>query len=99
MVVLLVFKFHEKLLAPRLADALHALLMAARKETKDLMWKTEHLDFYLVFLDRLERLGEAVQDSGSGRTRPSRWTSTRRQSGSKQAVRKDPTQLNHSLIP
>ena len=70
MMVLLVFEFHEKLPAPRLADALRALRMAARKETKDLMWKTEHMGFYLVFLDRLERLGEAALNSGSGKDAP-----------------------------
>ena len=67
MMILLVFEFHDKLPAPRLADALHALRMAARKETKGLMWKTEHIDFYLVFLDRLERRGEAALNSGSGK--------------------------------
>lgn len=66
MMVLLVFEFQDKLSASRLADALHALRMAARKETKDLMWKSEHMGFYLVFLDRLERLGEgALGPSGS----------------------------------
>ncbi|KAH9054858.1 hypothetical protein EDB87DRAFT_1644608 [Lactarius vividus] len=60
MMVLLVFEFHDKLSSSRLADALHALRMAARKETKDLMWKGEHMGYYLVFLDRLERLGEAA---------------------------------------
>src|SRR6266404_1141022 len=34
--VLLVFEFHEKLPTSCLADALHALRMSARKETKDL---------------------------------------------------------------
>ena len=70
MMVLLVFEFHEKLPAPRLADTPHALHMAVRKETKDLMWKTEHTGFYLVFLDRLERLGEAALNSGSGKDAP-----------------------------
>jgi hypothetical protein len=60
MMVLLVFEFQEKLSGSRLADALHALRMAARKETKDLMWKSEHMGHYLVFLDRLERLGEGA---------------------------------------
>ena len=60
MMVLLVFEFQDKFSASRLADALHALRMAARKETKDLMWKSEHMGFYLVFLDRLERLGEGA---------------------------------------
>jgi hypothetical protein len=60
MMVLLVFEFQEKLSASRLADALHALRMAARKETKDLMWKSEHMGHYAVFLDRLERLGEGA---------------------------------------
>jgi hypothetical protein len=59
--------------APRLTDVLHVLRMAALKETKDPMWKGEH---YLVFLDRLERLGQAALSSG--RMRQSRWTSTRR---------------------
>ena len=67
MMTLLVFEFHEKLSPPRLADALHALRMAARKETKDLMWKGEHMGFYLVFLDRLERLGEGALNSGGGK--------------------------------
>jgi hypothetical protein len=57
---LLVFEFHDKLSPARLADALHGLRMAARKETKDLMWKGEHMGFCLVFLDRLEKLGEAA---------------------------------------
>ena len=65
MMVLLVFEFQDKLPASRLPDALHALRMAARKETKDLMWKSEHMSYYLVFLDRLERLGEAALDSSS----------------------------------
>ena len=66
MMVLLVFEFQEKLSASRLADALHALRMAARKETKDLMWKSEHMGHYVVFLDRLERLGEgALGPSGA----------------------------------
>jgi hypothetical protein len=60
MMVLLVFEFQEKMSGSRLADALHALRMAARKETKDLMWKSEHMGHYLVFLDRLERLGEGA---------------------------------------
>ena len=60
MMVLLVFEFQEKLSVLRLADALHALRMAARKETKDLMWKSEHMGHYLVFLDRLVRLGEGA---------------------------------------
>ena len=66
----MIFEFHEKLPAPRLADALHALRMAARKETKGLMWRTEHIDFYLVFLDRLERRGDAALNSGSGKDTP-----------------------------
>jgi len=60
MMVVLVFEFHEKLSPTRLADALQGLRMAARKETKDLMWKGEHMGYYLVFLDRLERQGEAA---------------------------------------
>ena len=60
MMVLLVFEFQEKLSASRLAVALHALRMAARKETKDLMWKSEHMNYYLIFLDRLESLGEGA---------------------------------------
>ena len=60
MMVLLVFEFQDKLSASRLADALHALRMAARDKTKDLMWKSEHMGHYLVFLDRLEKLGEAA---------------------------------------
>ena len=66
MMVLLIFEFQEKLSGSRLADALHALRMAARNETKDLMWKSEHMGHYLVFLDRLERLGEdALGPSGA----------------------------------
>jgi hypothetical protein len=66
MMVLLIFEFQEKLSGSRLADALRALRMAARKETKDLMWKSEHMGHYLVFLDRLERLGEgALGSSGA----------------------------------
>jgi hypothetical protein len=60
MMVVLVFEFQDKLSASRLADALHALRMAARNETKDLMWKSEHMSYYLVFLDCLERLGEGA---------------------------------------
>jgi len=60
MMVLLIFEFQEKLSGSRLAYALYALRMAARKETKDLMWKTEHMGYYLIFLDRLERLGEGA---------------------------------------
>jgi len=67
MMALLVYEFHEKLPASRLADALHSLRMAARRETKDLMWKSEHLGYYLVFLDRLERLGEAALNPGGGK--------------------------------
>jgi hypothetical protein len=66
MMVLLVFEFQDKLSASRLADALHALRMAARNETKDLMWKSEHMGFYLVFLDRLEKLGEGALGPSSG---------------------------------
>jgi len=43
---------------------------AARKETKDLMWKSEHMGHYLVFLDRLERLGEAALGQSSARDGP-----------------------------
>jgi hypothetical protein len=60
MMVLLVFEFQNKLSASRLADALRALRMAARNETKDLMWKSEHMGYYVAFLDRLERMGEAI---------------------------------------
>ncbi|KAH9033794.1 hypothetical protein EDB85DRAFT_2144749 [Lactarius pseudohatsudake] len=67
MMVLLVFEFHEKLSPSRLADALHALRMAARRETKDLMWKGEHMSYYLVFLDHLYRLGEAAMNTGGGK--------------------------------
>ena len=70
MMVLLVFEFHEKLPASQLADALRALRMAARKETKDLMWKAEHMGYYLVFLDRLVWFGEAALNSGSGKDTP-----------------------------
>ncbi|KAH9011616.1 hypothetical protein EDB84DRAFT_1007766 [Lactarius hengduanensis] len=44
-----------------------ALRMAARWETKDLMWKGEHMGYYLVFLDRLERLGEVALNTGGGK--------------------------------
>ena len=70
MMVLLVFEFHEKLPALRLTDALGALRMTARKETKDLIWNAEHMGYYLVFLDSLERLGEAAIKSGSGKDTP-----------------------------
>ena len=72
MMVLLVFEFHEKLPASQLADALRALRMAARKETKDLMWKAEaeHMGYYLVFLDRLVWFGEAALNPGSGKDTP-----------------------------
>ncbi|KAH9957584.1 hypothetical protein BC827DRAFT_1224453 [Russula dissimulans] len=70
MMVLLVFEFQDKLSVARLADALHALRAAARKETKDLMWKSEHMGHYLVFLDRLERLGEAALGQSSARDGP-----------------------------
>ncbi len=50
LVVLLVFKFHEKLPASRLADAARASHGSAQ-ETKDLMRKSEHMGFYLAFLD------------------------------------------------
>jgi hypothetical protein len=30
------------------------------------MWKSEHMSFYLVFLDRLERLGEGALGPSSG---------------------------------
>lgn len=67
MMVLLVFEFHTKLSTSRLADALRGLRMAARTETKDLMWKSEHMGYYLVFLDRLERLGEGALNPGGGK--------------------------------
>jgi len=70
MMVLLVFEFQDKLSIPRLADALHGLRMSARKETKDLMWKSEHMGYYLVFLERLERLGEAALGQSSARDGP-----------------------------
>jgi len=59
MMVLLVFEFQDKLLASHLADALHALCTEARDKTKDLVWKSKHMGYYLVFLDQLERLGGA----------------------------------------
>ncbi|KAH9062541.1 hypothetical protein EDB83DRAFT_839875 [Lactarius deliciosus] len=58
MMVLLVFKFHEKLSSSRLA---------ARRETKDLVWRGEHMGYYLIFLDHLERLGEAALNTGGGK--------------------------------
>jgi hypothetical protein len=67
MMVLLVFEFQDKLSRSQLADALRALRMSARKETKDLMWKSEHMGYYLVFLDRLERLGEGALGSNASR--------------------------------
>ena len=69
MMVLLVFEFQDKFSASRLADALHALRMAARTETKDLMWKSEHMGFYLVFLDRLQKLGEGALGPSSSSTK------------------------------
>jgi len=68
MMVLLVFEFQDKLLASHLADVLHALRMEARDKTKDLVWKSKHMGYYLVFLDRLERLGGAGFPS-SGRVK------------------------------
>ncbi|KAI0246808.1 hypothetical protein BJV78DRAFT_1286041 [Lactifluus subvellereus] len=65
MMVLLVFEFQDKLSASRVADALRALRISARKESKDLMWKSEHIGHDVVFLDHLERLGEAVPGSSS----------------------------------
>jgi hypothetical protein len=70
MMVLLVFEFREKLPAPRLADALHALRTAARKEMKALMWKGEHTEYSLVFLGRLERLCEAALNYGGWKDAP-----------------------------
>jgi hypothetical protein len=70
MMALLVFEFQEKLSASRLADAIHALRMAARNETKDLMWKGEHMGYYTVFLDRLEKLGEAALGPSSAKDAP-----------------------------
>jgi len=70
MMILLVFEFQEKLSASRLADALHALRMAARNETKDLMWKSEHMGYYLVFLDRLEKSHEAALGPSSAKDTP-----------------------------
>ena len=63
MMTLLVFEFDKKLSPPWLADALHALWMAEHKETKDLMWQGKHMGFYLVFLNRLKRLGEVAVNS------------------------------------
>ena len=57
---LFVFEFHEKLPLPKLADVLHALRTVARKETKDLMWKGEHMGYYVVFLDRIEQPAEVA---------------------------------------
>ncbi|KAI0245524.1 hypothetical protein BJV78DRAFT_358061 [Lactifluus subvellereus] len=65
MMVLLVFELQNKLSASRLADALRVLRMLTRKETKDLMWKSEHMGYYVVFFDHLERLGEAILGSSS----------------------------------
>jgi hypothetical protein len=70
MMVLLAFEFQDKLSASRLADALHALRMAARDKTKDLMWKSEHMGHYLIFLDRLERLGEAALSPSNAKDSP-----------------------------
>jgi len=70
MMVLLVFEFQDKLSVSRLADALHALRMAARDKTKDLMWKSEHMGHYLVFLDRLERIGEAALSPSNAKDAP-----------------------------
>ncbi|KAI9510348.1 hypothetical protein F5148DRAFT_1180214 [Russula earlei] len=70
MMILLVFEFQDKFSTPRLADALHDLRMAARKETKDLMWKSDHMGYYLVFLDRLEKQGEAALSMSSTQDGP-----------------------------
>jgi hypothetical protein len=70
MMVLLVFEFQDKFSVSRLADALRALRMAARDKTKDLMWKSEHMGHYLVFLDRLERLGEAALSPSNAKDAP-----------------------------
>ncbi|KAH9019891.1 hypothetical protein EDB85DRAFT_2196018 [Lactarius pseudohatsudake] len=51
-------------------------------ETKDLMWKGEHMGYYLIFFDHLERLGEASPNTGGGKDAQLRWTSTRLPSGS-----------------
>jgi hypothetical protein len=51
MMVLLEFEFQDKLSVSRLADTLRALRMSARKETKDLMWKSEYMGYHVVFLD------------------------------------------------
>ena len=64
MMMLLVIEFDETLSPPQLADTLHALQMAERKETKDLMWQGKHMGFYLVFLDRPKCLGEAAVNPG-----------------------------------
>lgn len=60
MIFPLIFESHEKLPASRQADALHELRIVARRERKDMMRKSEHIGNYLVFLDRLERLGEGA---------------------------------------
>ncbi|KAI0245517.1 hypothetical protein BJV78DRAFT_1365328 [Lactifluus subvellereus] len=65
MMVLLVFGFQDKLSASWVADALRALRMSARKETNDLMCKSEYMGYYVVFLGHLERMGEAVLGSSS----------------------------------
>lgn len=61
MIVLLVFEFHEKPSPSRLAVT---LWMAARRETKEVIRKGEHVGYYLTFLDRL---GEAVLNTGGGK--------------------------------
>jgi hypothetical protein len=77
MMVLLVFELHEKMRRPRLTDVLHVLRMAALKETKDPMWKGEHMGYYPLFSwTALSGWVEAALSSG--RMRQSRWTSTRR---------------------
>jgi hypothetical protein len=77
-------KFQDKLSVSRLADALRALRMSARKETKGLMCKSEHVGYYVVSLDHLKRLSE---DRAARRMRRTQWTSTHLRSGRGQAVR------------
>lgn len=37
-----------------------ALLMSAHKETKDLTCRSEHMDYYVILMDHLANLSEAV---------------------------------------
>jgi len=46
------------------------LVFEFRDKTKDLMRKSKHMGYYLVFLDRLERLGEAALSPSNDKDAP-----------------------------